>query len=65
MMAADAALVGTGGAGQDLDRMGWDAGDIIEEGSAEAHDAGRHVHEECKSCFILQVTDCGLWLRLR
>ena len=38
-MAKDAALVGTGGAGQDLDCMGWDAGGIIEEGSAEVHEA--------------------------
>ena len=38
MMAKDAALVGTGGAGQDLDGMDWDAGGIIEEGSAEAHE---------------------------
>ena len=39
MMAEDAALVGTGGAGQDLDCMDWDAGGIIEEGSAEATEA--------------------------
>ena len=35
MMAEDAALVGTNGAGQDLDGMDWDAGGIIEEDSAE------------------------------
>ena len=39
MMAADAALAGTGGAGQDLGGMGWDAGSITKEGSAEAHEA--------------------------
>ena len=39
MMAEDAAPVGTNGAGQDLDGMDWDAGGIIEEGSAGAHGA--------------------------
>ena len=35
MIAEGAALVGTDGAGQDLDGMDWDAGTFIEENSAE------------------------------
>ena len=39
MNAEDAALVGTDGEKDVLDDMDWDAGNMIEEGNNEAHEA--------------------------